>query len=186
MIPKHILDYLCGIFDIIKSVNKPKTEDMVTICGNHIIVISGSGKMSCLDLSSDTGINISFIYGELVNYIKTGECVFTNCSAYYYKAIDLYNKYVMYNKVLYSEPDMKIAYPELFSLRSDDGYVKIRFGNFHMMFGFAGILNVAKADTVSMDIYETETPNEVAIRFDIYKAKIKNTISVYIRQVMIS
>ena len=159
---------------------------MVTICGNHIIVISGSGKMSCMDLSSDTGINISFMYGELLNYIKTGECNFANHSTYYYHAIDLYNKYVMYNEVLYSEPDMKTAYPELFALRSTDGYTKIRFGNFHMMFGFAGILDVAKSDEVSMDIYKTETPNEVAIRFDIYKSKIKNTISVYIRQFMIS
>ena len=160
-------------------------DDVVVIHNRHIIFICDDTKLSVLELPEDTFISICCLYSDIDIALNTKSKSYTGELAYnynmpiYYNALDIYNKYVTScNKCIASVSDFVAEYPSLLTLKADNNYELFKVGSMAFTY-IASILRVAKGDTVALDIYEGIYQDTYIMRYDVYKKKIKNAISIY-------
>lgn len=186
------------IYPIVKAM-KISVDDVVVLCNRHIIVCSYNCRLAVVELLEDTCESFICKYCD-IEYFINGKSVTDELTgakkkviipfAYnydmpqYYKMIDLYNKYTSYSDSVYYCDDVQTEYPQMFELKSSDGYISVNFGD-HRVIVFAGIVSAAKTDKVSMEIYNGENDTKFVVRYDIYKKKLNITISVYTVNLML-
>ena len=69
-------------------------------------------------------------------------------------------------------------------MKSDEPYKVINVNGIAIMM-IPGIINASKGDTVALYIYDNGN-NTYTLKFDVYKKKIKTTISIYLVQFKLS
>lgn len=194
---ERINNVVLRLYPIIKAM-KISTDDVVVLCNRHIIVCSSNCRLAVVELEEDTLESFICKFSD-IEYFVNGKNVtddFGNKKkvqvpfAYnydmpkYYYMIDLYNKYTSYNNSVYYCENLVAEHPEIFDMKSSDGYISVNFGQYQM-FMFAGIISAAKSDVVSMEIYNGDNPSKFVVRYDLAKKKLKTTISIYTVNLML-
>lgn len=179
-----VKEVISRLYPIIKTM-KTAMNDVVVVHNRHIILICDDTKLSVLELQEDTFISVCCLYSDIENALNpkapnyTGELRYNYNMPVYYKSIDVYNKYATScNECIASVSDFTAEYPDLMNVKSDDNYMLFKVNG--MVFTYiAGILKANKGDKVDLDIYKGFYEDTYIMRYDLYKKKLKNTISIY-------
>lgn len=180
--PEEVIDRLYPILKTMKTM----MEDVVVVHNRHIIFISDDTKLSVLELPEDTFISICCRFSDIENYINPKSPGYTGVLAYnydmplYYSSLDVYNRYALCNNCIVSIPDFDQVYADAIDMSSTDDYKLININGIVITF-IPGIIKTNKGDTVALDIYYDASTETYVMRYDLYKKKLKNTISIYMR-----
>lgn len=179
------------LYPILKTM-KTTMDDVVVIHNRHIIFICDSTKLSVLELKEDTFISVCMLYSDIENLLNPkapnylGELMYNYNPPLYYSTLDTYNKYVTScNECIVSIPEFNIEYPDLMNIKSKSDYVLTNICGIVITF-IPGILKANKGDTVALDIYKGIYENTYIMRYDLYKKKLNNTISIYMNHFKIT
>lgn len=181
----NVEEVVSKLYPILKSM-KTFMNDVVVIHNRHIIFICDATKLSVLELQEDTFISICCLFSDIENMMNPKAPNYSNGLLFYnyngplyYSTLEAYNKYVTScNECLASVERFDEEYPELVNINSKSDYVLFNVAG--MVFTYMpGIMKVNKSDTVSLDIYKGIYEDTYILRYDLYKKKLKNTISIY-------
>lgn len=172
------------LYPTIKTM-KTAVDDVVVVYNRHIIMISDDAKLSVLELKEDTGLSICCRYNDIEYHCneKIGmDFAYNYDMPLFYRTIDIYNKYATScNFLVDSVERFDLDYPDLVGIKSTDDYKLFRVNNILLSY-VPGIMKLNKADTASLDIYKGIYPDTYILRFDVFKKKLNNTISIYLNQ----
>lgn len=165
---------------------KTLMDDVVVVHNRHIIFICQSTKLSVLELQEDTFISICCLFSDIENMVNPkapnyiGRLMYNYNMPLYYSSLDTYNKYVTScNECVASIDNFGEEYPDIISIGSKSDYKLFNVAG--MVFTFIpGIVKANKGDTISLDVYKGIYNGTYIMRYDLYKKKLKNTISIYI------
>ena len=176
------------LYPMIKAM-KSTVGDVVVIDGYHIIALSCGSKLSVITLMNDTGIHIECMYSDIEAFcnpkIECDVLMYNYDLPMYYRVIDIFNRHTngLMNPVAISSMLIQ-DHPELAKMKSDEPYKVINVNGITIMM-IPGIINASKGDTVALYIYDNGN-NTYTLKFDVYKKKIKTTISIYLVQFKLS
>lgn len=187
----NVQDVVARLYPVLKTM-KTSINDVVMIHNRHIIFICQNTKLSVLELEEDTFISICCLFSDIENALNEKAKGYCGVLAYnydagvYYNTLSTYNQYVTScNECIASVPDFIADNPDVLNVKSDDNYILYKVND--MVFTYvSGILKVNKGDTVALDIYKGIYRDTYIMRFDVYKKKLKNTISIYMNNFKIN
>ena len=180
--PEEVIDRLYPTLKTMKTM----MEDVVVIHNRHIIFISDDTKLSVLELPEDTFISICCRFYDIENYMNPKAPGYIGVLAHnydmplYYSSLDVYNRYAVCNNCIASVPDFDQVYSDALELKSTDDYKLINVNGIIITF-IPGIVKTNKGDSIALDIYYDASTDTYVMRYDLYKKKLKNTISIYMR-----
>ena len=180
----NVDDIISRLYTILKTM-KTCMDDVVVIHNRHIIFISQSAKLSVLELQEDTFISICCLYSDIENALNPKAPNYIGTLAYnynmplYYSSLDIYNKYMNSCNNLITRIDrFDEEYPNLVGISTNSNYVLFNIRGIVATY-MPGILKANKGDTVALNIYSGIYADTYIFKYELYKKKLKNTISIY-------
>jgi hypothetical protein len=175
------------LYDIFK-VMKSGVNDVVVIYHHYIIFVGYDGtKMTTICLEEDTGIEMECMYLDIDrlcnNKEESGPFRYNYDMPLFYRTLDLFNKYSSVDNTtpLATVTDFQKIYPDLVKMKVDEHYRILDINGLSVMM-IPGIISLAKPDIANLYIYKGFLDNTFILRFDVFRKKIKSTISIYLVQ----